>query len=57
MGMGPVGFLVTRNSEIHFIPTHTSKGLGAALEKLPELVDKYLDQNKTKTKKPEAVEA
>ncbi|HLF63509.1 MAG TPA: GerW family sporulation protein [Saprospiraceae bacterium] len=57
IGMGPVGFLVSRNNEIRFIHTHTSKGLGLALEKLPELVDKYLDQNKKKSRTPETVEA
>jgi uncharacterized spore protein YtfJ len=59
IGMGPVGFLVARNSEIRFIPAHTSRGLSAALEKLPELVDKYLehDRDKKKTRKGETVEA
>jgi len=56
MGMGPVGFLISRNDDIRFIPTTTSKGLVAAIEKLPELVDKYLDQTKMKNKKPETAE-
>ena len=46
MGMGPVGFLITRGSEIQFIPTRSSKGLGAAFEKIPDLLDKYLEKNK-----------
>src|SRR5579862_3022568 len=46
MGMGPVGFLVTKGSEIQFIPTRSSKGLSAAFEKIPDLLDKFLDKNK-----------
>ncbi len=46
LGMGPVGFLVTRGSEIQFIPTRTSKGLGSAFEKIPDILDKFLDKNK-----------
>lgn len=57
IGMGPVGFLVSRNTEIRFIPTHSTTGLGAAIERLPELVDKYLDQSKKKNDVRETVEA
>lgn len=46
MGVAPIGFLVTRADQISFIPTHTSKGLGAAFEKLPELFEKFLDRKK-----------
>lgn len=48
MGMGPVGFLVAKGSEIQFIPTKTNKGLSAAFEKIPDLLDKFLDKNKKK---------
>lgn len=48
MGMGPVGFLVTKGSEIQFIPARSSKGLSAAFEKLPDLLEKFLDKNKKK---------
>ncbi|MES2284113.1 MAG: GerW family sporulation protein [Bacteroidota bacterium] len=51
LGMGPVGFLVTKGSEIQFIPTRASSGLGSVFEKIPGLIDKYLDKNK-KTKEP-----
>lgn len=51
LGMGPVGFLVTKGSEIQFIPTRTSKGLGATFEKIPDLLEKFLN----KTRKPEPV--
>lgn len=53
IGMGPVGFLVSKGSDIQFIPTRSSQGLSAALEKLPELMTKYFD--KTKKKETEKV--
>jgi uncharacterized spore protein YtfJ len=48
LGMGPVGFLVTRGQDIQFIPARSSKGLSAAFEKIPDLLDKYLEKNKQK---------
>lgn len=48
IGMGPVGFLATKGSEIQFIPTHTSKGLSAVFEKLPELLERLMDKNRKK---------
>jgi len=53
IGMGPLGFLVTKGDEIQFIPTRQSKGLTAAFEKLPDLMEKFLDKNKG-NKKEEA---
>ena len=49
LGMGPVGFLVSKGSDIQFIPTRTSSGFGSVFEKIPGLLEKYLDKNK-KTK-------
>jgi len=46
LGMGPVGFLVTKGSEIQFIPTRTSNGLGATFEKIPDILEKFLDKKK-----------
>jgi len=46
VGMGPVGFLATKGSEIQFIAAKTSQGLSAALEKLPDLVEKISDKFK-----------
>lgn len=46
MGMGPVGFLVTREKEIQFIPTKSSRGLSATFEKIPDLLEKFLDKKK-----------
>ena len=49
MGIQPIGFLVTRGDQISFISTHTNKGLSAAFEKVPELMEKFLE----KKEKPE----
>ncbi len=46
INLGPVGFLVTKGSEIQFISTVTSKGIGAAFEKVPDLIEKFLNVNK-----------
>lgn len=52
MGMAPIGFLVTRGDAIQFIPTRSSKGLGAAFEKIPDVLEKYMANNKKKEKEP-----
>lgn len=46
LGMGPCGFLVTHGDQIQFIPVHQSKGLSAAFEKIPELMEKYFSMKK-----------
>jgi len=50
IGMGPVGFLVTHQGEIQFISARSGKGLGAAFEKLPDLLEKFIGK-KTETQK------
>lgn len=52
LGLGPVGFLVTRGTEIQFIPARSSKGLGATLEKIPDILEKFLNKEKTKEAQP-----
>lgn len=47
MGVAPIGFLVTRHDQISFISTHISKGLGAAFEKVPDLLEKMFEKKKT----------
>jgi uncharacterized spore protein YtfJ len=47
MGIEPVGFLATRGSEITFIPARNTKGLSAAFEKLPDLLEKLMASKKT----------
>lgn len=46
MGIEPMGFLVTRGSEISFISTRSSKGLSSVLEKVPDLVEKFMEKKK-----------
>lgn len=48
MGVEPIGFLVTRSDQISFIPTRSSKGLSAAFERVPDLVEKLLEKQKDK---------
>ncbi|MCX2745481.1 spore germination protein GerW family protein [Mangrovivirga sp. M17] len=45
LGIDPIGFLVTRDKEISFLPaTKGSKGMSAAFEKIPDMVNKILDK-------------
>ena len=53
VGITPIGFLTTRQDQISFIPTYINKGLSAAFEKVPDLIEKYME--KKKQKKEEAV--
>ena len=53
MGIEPIGFLVTRGDQISFIPTRINKGMSAVFEKVPDLLEKFLD--KKKMAKEEAV--
>lgn len=46
MGVAPMGFLTTRGDQISFIPTTTSKGLSAVFEKVPDLLEKFLEKKK-----------
>ena len=46
VGVEPIGFLVTKGDDISFIATKTSKGLSAAFEKMPDVLEKYLDKKK-----------
>jgi uncharacterized spore protein YtfJ len=46
VGIEPIGFLVSHGDQISFVATKTSKGLSAAFEKAPELIEKFLEKNK-----------
>ena len=48
VGISPIGFLVTRQDQISFLPTNTHKGLGAAFEKVPDLIEKFMEKKKQK---------
>ncbi|GAA4459609.1 hypothetical protein GCM10023093_00870 [Nemorincola caseinilytica] len=50
-GMSPVGFLATKGGEIQFISTKGSKGIGTALEKIPDILEKFMDSKKQDTSK------
>ena len=52
LGVAPIGFLVTRSDQISFIPTHISTGLGAAFEKVPELLEKFMGNQKKQNAEP-----
>lgn len=56
LGITPIGFLVTKNEEISFIHTNHSKGLAAMFEKVPELMEKWIDKQ-GESKKEAQVEA
>jgi uncharacterized spore protein YtfJ len=53
IGIEPLGFLAARGPEISFVPSRTSRGLSAAFEKVPDVLEKFLSGKV----KPEAVEA
>lgn len=54
MGLEPIGFLVARGGEITFVGTKTNRGLAAAFEKVPDLLNKFMDMQK-ETREPELV--
>ena len=54
-GVNPIGFLVSRGDKIEFIPTRTSRAVNTMFEKIPELLEMYLEKTKTKEKQAEAV--
>ena len=45
-GIEPIGFLVTREGDISFISTVKNKGLSAAFEKVPDLIEKLATKKK-----------
>ncbi len=49
VGIEPIGFLVSKGEEISFLAAGKTKGLAAAFEKVPELIEK-LAKNKGKEK-------
>lgn len=51
IGLSPIGFLVSRNSDIRFITVHGATALNTAFEKLPELLTMYFENTKAKKEK------
>ncbi|MCB0571593.1 MAG: sporulation protein [Phaeodactylibacter sp.] len=52
MGIEPIGFLASRGSEISFISTRAKGNFSGIFEKVPELMEKYLEQQKVKETSP-----
>lgn len=50
MGVDPIGFLVASKEKISFISTKTSIGLSKAFEKVPGLIEKYLETQQKEEK-------
>ncbi len=48
IGIEPLGFLVTKGGEISFVPSKTSQGFSAAIEKMPDVLEKFLENSKAK---------
>lgn len=48
VGADPLGFLVTRGAEISFVPTHASKGLSKAFERMPDVLEKFIEKDNAK---------
>ncbi len=42
VGIDPIGFLVTKDSEISFVSTHQNKTLSSIFEKVPDLISKLM---------------
>ncbi|MBA7511574.1 hypothetical protein ES705_03570 [subsurface metagenome] len=53
VGISPVGFLATKGDEIVFIQAEKNKGLGAVIEKVPDIVEKIMEMKNKKEEKEE----
>ncbi len=49
VGIEPIGFLVTKGEEISFLEAGKAHGLAAAFEKVPELIEKYVEMKNKET--------
>jgi len=47
VGIEPIGFLVSREDEISFLPAGKTRGLAAAFEKVPDLIER-ITNNRSK---------
>ena len=54
IGLEPIGFLVSRGSEISMVSVNRSKGLDSIFEKVPDLIERLVNTKKdTKKEKTE----
>jgi uncharacterized spore protein YtfJ len=44
VGVEPIGFLVSKGDQISFIPAKNNKGISAAFEKVPDLIEKLMER-------------
>ena len=44
IGIEPIGFLVTKGESISFLETGKTHGLAAAFEKMPDVLEKFMDK-------------
>ena len=44
LGVEPIGFLVTRQDQLSFVSAHNPKGISGVFEKLPELMEKFMNK-------------
>lgn len=49
LGMDPIGFLVTRGSEISFVPSRQVSGFSKAMERMPDVLEKFIRKGPEKT--------
>lgn len=54
IGIEPIAFLVTKGDEISVLPVRKSTGLAAAIEKAPDLIEKYMEKNEEKKEEAKA---
>lgn len=52
IGIAPVGFLATKGDEITFIPANNKNGLSSVLEKIPDLMEKFMEMKEKKAEEP-----
>ncbi|MBC3784754.1 GerW family sporulation protein [Spirosoma utsteinense] len=43
-GIEPIGFLVSKDDQIQFIATKQSRGLSEVFEKMPDLLEKFMNR-------------
>ena len=52
VGIEPIGFLITKGDEISFLEAGKAHGLAAAFEKVPELIEKYVEVRRKEAAEP-----
>ncbi|MCB9080899.1 MAG: sporulation protein [Lewinellaceae bacterium] len=52
LGVEPIGFLVSRGEKVAFVPTKEPGALNAAFEKLPVLLEKFMEMRKENVLEP-----